>query len=116
MGIHFRSSTRYIDLADVRFLNRVKAVLHGLAGHDFISIGTGIHMTVSTSQIAHFPDIDLENLDFSGPEGIETDFIQPLFKPGELASCLTQRLNLNQRIGKLMMNRLQRFQRLRGVC
>jgi hypothetical protein len=84
-------------------------LLHGVARHDFFSIGAGIDMTMFANLIAHVPDIHLKDFNLARLQWKVPKWFDLLFEGGELSGfedSILKEFYLAFLIGELMMARV----------
>jgi hypothetical protein len=108
--IHFRSATCNIQRLDGGMGQYIQALLHGVASHNFFSIGAGIDMTMFANLIAHVPDIHLKDFNLARLQWKMPKWFNLLFEGGELSrfkNPILKEFYLAFLIGELMVTRVQ---------
>ena len=70
--VHFRCTARKVNRPYVGSIEHCQTIVNRLLRHDFTSVWPGVHMTMTTSHIAKFTDIDLHDFDVAGRELVES--------------------------------------------
>jgi hypothetical protein len=85
----------------------IQALLHGVASHNFFSIGAGIDMTMFANLIAHVPDIHLKDFNLARLQWKVPKWFNLLFEGGELSGfedSILKKFYLTLLIGKLVVS------------
>src|SRR6266850_8412313 len=61
VGDHFRCASSEINRRNISLRQPVNQSVRGLSRHNFLSLRTGVYMTMDASKIAKLADIDLED-------------------------------------------------------
>jgi hypothetical protein len=68
--IHLRSASCDVKSLYFCFFKYIKALLHRFAMHDLLAVGTGVHMAMFASLVAHVSHIHLKYLNTRRPKRV----------------------------------------------